>query len=161
MILLIQKFYQILISIGKILQPFILLFIRLIWGWQFFQSGVGKFENIEPVISFFTELGIPFPLINAYLAATTECFGGLFLLVGLASRLVAIPLIVTMSVAYLTAHHDAAIAIFTNPMDFVHQTPFNFLLTSLLILAFGPGCISVDGILKRFFGHKSSEFPNP
>jgi putative oxidoreductase len=56
-----------------------------------------------------------------------------------------------MGVAYFTAHHEALINIFNDPKAFVDQPPFNFLLTALIVFAFGPGAISVDGILKRFF----------
>jgi putative oxidoreductase len=36
------------------------------------------------------------------------------------------------------------------PNDFVTQTPFNFLMVSLIIFSFGPGAFSVDAIIKRF-----------
>ena len=39
----------------------VLLVLRLTWGWQFFQTGLGKLRNIERVITFFTSLGIPAP----------------------------------------------------------------------------------------------------
>jgi putative oxidoreductase len=59
------------------------------------------------------------PTLNAYLAGASECFGGLFLQLGVASRLSAIPLIVTMLVAYATAHPDELHAFFCDPDAFV------------------------------------------
>lgn len=49
-------------------------------------------------------LGLPFPELMAYLAAYTEYFGAVLLLIGLAVRWVAIPLMFTMVVAAVTVH---------------------------------------------------------
>ncbi len=146
--------YEGLIAAGSNLQSLLLLGMRLFWGYGFFQSGWGKFQNIEKVVDFFRDLGIPFPEVNAYLAAGVECIGGLLLLIGLGSRLVAIPLAFTMVVALLTAHWNAVSHILQSPDEFVMLTPFNFLLTCLIIFAFGPGAFSVDALLEKIFRRK-------
>jgi putative oxidoreductase len=146
-----QGFYQFIIKLGNLLQSPLLLAIRLYWGVQFAISGYGKFLNIQQVIGFFDGLNIPFPTISAYLAAGTELVGGICLVIGLASRLVSIPLIFTMLVAYIAADPESIRSIFSDPQHFVSRTPFLFLYTSLIILAFGPGIFSVDAFLKRFF----------
>lgn len=146
-----KKFYTSLIQIGQFLQSFVLLATRLFWGWEFFAAGRGKLSNINPVIEFFHELGIPFPTLNAYTAASIECVGGICLIIGFASRLVSLPLMIVMVVAMLTAHHDAVVTLFDDPQNFVEQLPFNFFLTSLLIFTFGPGAISLDAVLQRLF----------
>lgn len=143
--------YRKLITFGEALKSPLLLAIRLYWGWHFFQTGLGKLGNLTGTASFFQELGIPFPAINAALAGTTECVGGLFLLLGFASRLVAVPLIITMIVAYITADLDAVKAIGSDPDQFVTATPFLFLLACVIILVFGPGKFSVDHLLARKF----------
>lgn len=148
-----RTFYSAIIAVGESLQSVFLLGIRLFWGWQFFIAGKGKLADITPVIDFFTTLQIPYPTISAYLAGGTECFGGLCLLVGFASRLVSIPLAFTMVIAYITADIEAVKAITENPLDFTHKAPFNFLLTAVIIFCFGPGKISVDALLK---GRKGS-----
>ena len=129
--------------------PF-LLFIRLYWGWQFFEAGKGKFGDINKVIGFFTDLGIPFPSINAWVVASTECFGGLLLILGLCSRLACVPLTIAMTVAYLAGDFPAVKAIFSEPDIFVKAAPFPFLMTSLVVLIFGPGALSIDKLLGRF-----------
>jgi putative oxidoreductase len=129
----------------------LLLAVRLYWGWQFFLAGKGKLMDLPATAEFFKELSIPMPMANAVLAASTECFGGLLLLLGLASRLTAIPLIVTMIVAYLTADFDAVKGIFSDPDTFVAASPFLFLMASLLVLVFGPGAFSIDHLLARKF----------
>lgn len=142
-------FYRALISIALFLQPFFLLAIRLFWGWQYFKAGLGKFNNIAGTADFFGTLGIPVPFISANLAALTELVGGLFLMVGLASRLVALPLIVTMVIALLTAHWEVTAAIFDDPVTFVKQAAFSFMFASAIIFIFGPGIFSVDAVIKK------------
>ena len=56
-----------------------------------------------------------------------------------------------MIVAYLTADSEALKSIFSNTDKFTSATPFLFLLTSLLVLAFGPGAFSADRLLARKF----------
>lgn len=146
--------YEGLIAAGSHLQSLLLLAMRLYWGVNFFLSGWGKFQNIDKVIGFFKDLGIPFPEVNAYLTAGIECFGGLLLVIGLGSRLVAIPLAFTMVVALLTAHWSAVAHLWRDPDEFVRQAPFNFLLICLIIFAFGPGRFSLDAILEKYF-HRS------
>lgn len=142
--------YQGLIKGANYLQSPFLLIVRLYWGWQFFIAGWGKLKDIGPVIEFFGSIGIPFPEINAWLAGGVECFGGLLLLAGLASRVIAIPLCFTMIVAYVTTEMDTIKAIFSKPDDFVSAAPFQFMFAALLILIFGPGIFSLDYSIKRF-----------
>jgi putative oxidoreductase len=128
----------------------LLLVMRLVWGWGFFQAGRGKLGNLDVPTEFFASLNIPAPRVSALAAASTECFGGLLLLVGLGSRFAALALTVTMLVAYATAHRDSL-----GDLDqIVVQAPFPFLVASLMVLAFGPGAISVDGWLA---GRRSSK----
>src|SRR5262252_3933470 len=76
--------------------------------------------------------------------------GGILLFVGLASRLIALPLAFDMMVAYLTADREALGSIFSDPGKFYNADPFTFLLASLIILAFGPGWFSLDNIIKWY-----------
>ncbi len=140
----ITTLYEFLVRAASNCQSALLLAIRLFWGWQFFQTGWGKLQNLETTAEFFASLGIPFPELNAMLAGATECFGGLFLLAGLASRLVAIPLVVTMIVAYVTADWEALLGILSEPDKFVSADPFLFMFASAIILIFGPGKASLD-----------------
>ena len=111
--------YELLVRAASNCQSVFLLAIRLYWGWQFCQTGWGKLHNLPNVTEFFAGLGIPFPGFNAVLAGSTECFGGALLLLGLGSRLVALPLIFTMIVAYATDGKEAVQAIFSDPDKFV------------------------------------------
>jgi putative oxidoreductase len=148
--------YGLLVRGASSLQSPLLLVVRLYWGYQFFLSGKGKLADLGPVTEFFGGLGIPFPGFNAALAGTTECVGGLLLLVGFASRLVSLPLAFTMIVAYATADSDALKAIFSEPDKFFEAAPFLFLFASILVLVFGPGKFSIDALIARKAAPSSS-----
>jgi putative oxidoreductase len=151
MISFLKSTYFLLIKVGNGLQPLVLLAMRFFWGWFFFSGGRDKLSNIAPIADYFHSLGIPLPELNAYIAGSIECVGGFCLMIGLAARLVSLPLMVVMIVALATAHHEAFANIFTDPLNFTQQTPFNFLFVALLIFIFGPGALSCDALLKRLF----------
>ena len=147
----VAKFHALFVKGATLLQSPLLLAMRAWWGWSFFQAGLGKLRNHADAAEFFGTLGIPLPGLNAWVAASVECFGGLFLLVGFASRLASIPLAITMIVAYLTADYEALKSIFSDTDKFTSATPFLFLLIALIVLAFGPGALSVDRLLAKKF----------
>jgi len=144
-----RRGYRLLIKGSSWLQSPLLLALRLYWGWQFFGTGKGKLMNPAKVTEYFQSLHIPLPSFNVYLAGSTECFGGLLLLVGLGSRLVCLPLLFTLAVAYLTAEIDSVKVIFSDPDKFVTATPFLFMEACAIVLAFGPGKFSLDYLLER------------
>lgn len=148
------KAYGWLVTGTSWLQSPFLLIMRAYWGWSFFQTGMGKLKDIDKVAGFFESLNIPFPHQQAILAGCTECFGGLLLLAGLASRLVCIPLTILLIVAYATAETEAFHAIFSDPDKFTSATPFLFLFTVLIVLAFGPGVFSLDWVIGWLYRKK-------
>ena len=140
-----------LLALSYLRSP-VLLAMRLYWGWQFFVAGKGKLLNLDRTAEFFASLGIPLAKLNALIAGSAECFGGLLLLLGLGSRIVTVPLIVTMCVAYLTAHSAVVKDAANNPDGFVSASPFLFLLCSVIVLVFGPGVFSIDALIARLRG---------
>jgi len=149
--------YELLIRGASLLQSPVLLIIRLYWGWSFCTTGWGKLTGHANVAEYFASLNIPLPGLNAWFAGATECFGGVFLLIGLASRLTTLPLIFVMFVAYATAESDKLHKIFSDPDAFTGATPFLFLYTLIIVLAFGPGVFSVDYLLGRFVFKKAEK----
>lgn len=136
-------------TVAGLLQSPLLLIIRLYWGISFAQTGWGKLMNLDRTAGFFASLDIPLPKVNAILAGATECFGGALLAIGLFARPAAVPLIFTMVVAYITADNEALHAITNDPDKFVTASPFLFLFASVIVLAFGPGKLSIDAFLGR------------
>ena len=145
-----DKFHVTYTRILSYAQHPLLLLIRLYWGYDFFQTGMGKLNNLEKTTTFFASLNIPFPHLNAIAAGSTELICGTLLMIGFGSRYFTLPLIVIMCVAYATDDREALMNIFLNPESFVAATPFNHLLASLIVLVFGAGAFSIDGLFKRF-----------
>lgn len=130
--------------------PF-LLFVRVYWGVQLIQSGWGKLHNLDKVTEFFTSLHLPAPGFTAFAISNLEFFGGILLAVGLFSRLISLILTINLIVAYVTADREALFSIFSDPDKFYAAAPYTFLVASLIVLFFGPGIVSVDALLGRFF----------
>jgi len=138
-----------LATLGAWGQPVVLFAIRLYWGWGFFQTGKGKLLNLEKTTAFFADLNLPLPQLNAIAAGAVEGVGGLLMMVGLASRCVSGALAFTMGVAYTTAHREELGQLFSDPDKVTEAAPFLFLLASVIVVAFGPGKISVDAWLGK------------
>lgn len=131
------------------LQSPLLFVLRAYWGWSFAQTGWGKLMHLDRTAEFFASLNLPAPKLNAIAAGATESVGGVLLFVGLFARPVAVPLVFTMVVAYVTADREAVQAIFTDTDKFTSAAPFLFLLVALIVLAFGPGKWSLDHLRTR------------
>lgn len=146
----IDRLYSIFLKTLIVLQSPFLLAVRLVWGWQFLESGLGKLAHIDKVTSFFTELNIPAPSLNAHFNAGLETVGGILLMLGLGSRLISLPLVISMTVAFLTAEHDKFFSFFSDSGTFFGADAFPFLMSSLLVLLFGPGFFSFDGLIVEY-----------
>jgi len=131
------------------------LLIRLTVGLVFATTGWGKLGNLENTESFFRDLGIPMPGFNAVLVASTELLGGLFLLVGLGARLVALPLAFTMVIAILTAQREALDGV----VALAGFEEWSYLVMFLVIAIAGPGALSVDAWLARRFERAQGAVP--
>jgi putative oxidoreductase len=90
-----------------------------------------------------------------------EFFGGIFLALGLLSRLTALVLTVNMIMAYVTADREALHSIFSDPDKFYAAAPYTFLIASLIILIFGPGKIALDTFLDRVLARSTPKETGP
>jgi putative oxidoreductase len=125
---------------------------RIVVGWAFYLTGSGKWAHFDNTVTFFTELGIPFPQANAAFVASLELVGGLCLIVGLLTRVMATGLASTMAVALLTADKERFLESWStasevSPTDI---SAFVFLLFFLWLALFGPGPVSLDRFLARW-----------
>src|SRR6266849_4065100 len=136
--------------ISYLQSPF-LLFVRLYWGWQLAQSGWGKLHHLPNVTEFFASLGLPMPAQMAVFIACVEFFGGIFLALGLFSRITGLVLTVNMTMAYVIGDREALLSFFSDPDKFIAAAPFAFLMVALIVLIFGAGRISVDTIIALLF----------
>ncbi len=146
---------RLLVSALDFLQSPFLLLLRIYFFWPLFQTGQGKLTNLGKISDYFASLGIPFPGVIAIITGLFETFGRLFLIVGLASRLTAIPITVILIVAYLTADFEEVSKFFSDTDKFVKADPFTFLFAALIILIFGPGKFSLDALIAKLTSHNS------
>src|ERR1700722_4626406 len=152
----IPTMYTLLLRFGVLLPPVLLLLIRLAWGWELYESGHGHLQHFDQTLTTFTGWGIPHPRVNLYLSAYTEMIGGILIMIGLASRLISLPLFFNFCVAYLTASRLTVVNFFhQDPSNFIDDSAFPFLMMSLTILAFGPGLFSIDAFLKHMLCKKT------
>jgi putative oxidoreductase len=147
----IESLYDLFVRVTNHLQSPLLLFMRFAWGIQLMQGGVGKLLHIDLPTQYFTQLGIPFPVENAWLVSFTETFGGIFIALGLLTRLAAVPLIINFIVAYITTEQDGLkdLLIF-DATKFTADTAFPYLATAVVVFVFGPGVYSVDYLITRW-----------
>lgn len=94
---------------------------------------------------------MPFPEVSAYMVGLTELLGGILMGLGLGTRVVSLILTLEMIGAFLVAHREELLSVFSSPEEFYGAPPFPFLLASALVFLFGPGRASVDYLLSRFF----------
>lgn len=147
--------HDLLTRTGSHLQSFVLLAMRLTWGWQLLESGHGHLTHIDKTVEAFKGWGIPFPELNVYLSGTMELTGGLLLVLGLATRLISVPLVFNFLVAFATASRGTVVQLFTGPQRLdqydavINDSAFPMLVLALTMFAFGPGRASLDHLLSR------------
>lgn len=145
----IQKLHgQFVAAVSNLQSPFLFLFVRLYWGWEFMEDGWGKLHNLARVTEYFASLNLPAPGRTALFVSIIELAGGALLVVGLLSRLTGLVLTVNMLTAYATGDRDALFSIFSDPDKFSAAAPYMYLFASLLVLIFGPGKISLDALFE-------------
>jgi putative oxidoreductase len=124
------------------------LFARITVGWVFLLSGWGKLHNLPQITENFIGWGIPFPHILTPFVSGVEFFGGLFLLLGLLTRISAGALGITMIVAIRAARWGD----FNSLDGLLGLDEFEYLALFLWLAIAGPGVVSLDYLLQRRFG---------
>lgn len=126
-----------------------LLFMRLILAYGFYGPAMKKFADFQngfsSLVPWFKTLGIPYPLINAYMVTGFEVAGVGFLLLGFLTRLITIPLMVIMGVAIYTVHWANGFAVANNGFEI----PLYFFVMLFTLFVFGPGRFSLDSMMTK------------
>src|ERR1700728_1370560 len=128
------------------------LFARITVGWVFLWSGWGKLNNLPQVTENFIGWGVPFPHILTPFVSGVEFFGGLFLLLGLLTRISAGALGITMIVAIKSAKWAYVDSLET----FLGFDEFEYLALFLWLAIAGAGSVSLDALLERRFRREAS-----
>ena len=119
------------------------LLVRLFVGYFFFETGWAKAQSLDAMTERFVGWGIPFPGSSVVLSVYTELIGGALLVLGLATRLAAIPLLINMLVALFTVN----IRNVTGLDEFVELDTPLYALFFLWLLVSGPGRMSLDHLV--------------
>ena len=139
------KFYQNAATKLENLKDVPPLLIRFILAYGFYGPATMKWGNISGIAEWFAGMGIPFPGLNAYLAASTEMAAVILLPLGLATRFISIPLLFTMIVAIVTVHLGNGFDAGNNGFEI----PLYYLIMLTVLLFSGPGKYSVDNLLSK------------
>ena len=123
------------------------LFARITVGWVFLLSGWGKLNNLPQVTENFVGWGIPFPHFFTPLTSGIEFFGGIFLLVGLLTRISAGALGVTMIVAIKSAKWADVDSLET----LLGFDETEYLALFLWLAIAGAGSFSLDYLVQRWY----------
>ncbi len=145
-----RRFVQSSLNLAHSLAFLARLITRLILGFAFYQTGSGKWSNLDKTTSFFSDLGIPFARANATFIATLELVGGICLMLGLGTRVTALLLSGSMAVALLTAEKENFIKNF--PGGLLDVVPVVYGLLLLWLILHGPGWFSLDHFIAKKFG---------
>ena len=153
----------------------LLLILRIMLAFAFFGPALMKLQNFDYIAVWFGpningatgNLDLPLPYLNALLATATETLGVLLLSLGLFTRFISIPLIITMIVAILTVHTSGfAVAKELSEIHYVFlnqelqfqtsyqylngfEIPFYYILMLLTLVTKGSGRLSLDYLLFK------------
>jgi putative oxidoreductase len=130
-------------------------------GGVFLWEGILKFVYTNQGVGRFTKLGIPFPGPTAHFVAVLEIVGGLLLIAGFLTRVIAIPFIIEMIVAILST--KISLYLGTSPLPLppappqigawavLHEIRSDYaqIMSVLFLLIAGPGPWSVDASIAR------------
>jgi putative oxidoreductase len=142
-----MKYIKSLTKTAPALEDTAILLVRIAIGLVLFLTGGWKVfgwlggPGLAGAVGFYSQIGISGPL--AYLSIYTELIGGFLLLIGLITRLAAIPVTINMLVATIVSMPGG----FLGPTGF--STPFVFLLCAVAILVTGPHSFSLDRWIKK------------
>jgi len=125
--------------------PIAVILIRLMVGAVFLSEGIQKFLFPgEQGVGRFIKIGIPAPQVLAALVGTFEIACGTLVVVGLLTRLAAIPLIIIMLVAIATTKIPILLNKGFWAMAHEARTDWSMLLGAIFLLIVGAGTWSVD-----------------
>jgi len=145
------------------------LLIRLMAGSVFVWEGVMKFVFPNQGVGRFAKLGFPAPHLIATADGWFEIIGGLLLILGLLTRVIAVPFIIEMVVAMASTKIPLFLGTYPLPLPPVppqigfwavlHEVRSEYaqLFNCAFLLIVGPGAWSIDAVLARMSSPPSSE----
>lgn len=123
------------------------LLLRLVFGWFWVETGWAKLHHLDFFAQRFADWGIPLPMLSATVSATTDLIGGALLLIGLATRLATIPMIINMLVALAVV----VLPGISTLDEFVELDEVLYVVVLFWLLLAGPGKASLDHLIARYW----------
>jgi uncharacterized membrane protein YphA (DoxX/SURF4 family) len=137
------------------------ILIRLVVGGTFLSEGIQKFLFPDALgVGRFVKISIPYPEVMAPFVGVFEIACGALLILGLLTRLAAIPMIVNISVAIVSTKIPILLGhgfwVFNLPAaktygfwSMMHEarTDFAMLLGGIFLFIVGAGCLSFDALV--------------
>jgi uncharacterized membrane protein YphA (DoxX/SURF4 family) len=141
--------------------PTATVLLRLMAGGVFLWEGMLKFVFANQGVGRFTKLGIPAPELTANFVGMLEIVGGMLLIAGLLTRVIAVPFIIEMLVAMLST--KISLYLGTSPLPLppvppqiglwavLHEIRSEYaqIMVIIFLLIVGPGRWSLDALLAR------------
>ena len=125
------------------------LLFRIVLAYGFYGPATMKLKNFNGIVEWFTSMGMPLPKLNALLATGTETAGFILIFLGLATRIISIPLMVVMIVAITTVHLGNGFEAGNNGFEI----PIYYMLMLFSLLITGPGKFSLDALIKKYYNN--------
>lgn len=126
-------------------------FVRIAVGLIFATQGFLKYADPNMGVNRFARIGFPAPLFTAHFVGAFEMVCGIMVLIGLWTRISAIPLLVVISTAIATtkipelSHVNQGLWYMVSDA----RTDFSMLCCLLFLIVSGPGLWSVDNFWSR------------
>ena len=122
------------------------LFARIVVGWVFMWTGWTKLNNLPQITENFASWGIPFPEITTPFVTGVQIIRGQLLLLGLFTRIAAVPLVIVMIVAIISAKWGNVDSLETllGFEEVAYMALFGWLAVA------GPGPVSLDRLLQNW-----------
>ena len=135
--------------------------LRLMAGGVFLWEGILKFVFANQGVGRFTKLGMPAPALTANFIGILEIVGGILIIAGFLTRLIAVPFIIEMIVAMLSTKISMYFG--TSPLPLppvppqiglwavLHEIRSEYaqIMVVIFLLSVGPGRWSLDALLLR------------
>ena len=122
-----------------------LLLFRLILAVGFYEPAMMKVKNLSGVAEWFDSMNYPLPMISASISMVTEVSGIVLLILGLGSRLIAMPMMFIMVIATFTVHISNGFPAGDNGFEI----PLYYFLMLFALVVYGSGKISVDYLITN------------
>lgn len=136
------------------------ILLRLLIGTVFLSEGIQKFLFADELgTGRFAKIGLPAPEVLAPFVGVVEIVCGALVLLGLLTRLAAIPLVIDMIVALLTTKLPILMEKGFWAMAHEARTDWSMLLGSIFLLVVGAGPWSADARVSRADGRSGSAGP--